>query len=264
MKPLVYLAALGSGSKGNAFVLSRGGDSILIDAGFSRKVLLERMERVGVDPGTIRAVCITHEHDDHVKGARVFCDSLKIPVYATCGTARKMHSSGKLPAKVVEFEPGACFERYGFEISAFSVQHDADDPVGFTIRVEGVKIGFATDLGKVNSLAKARLANCDTLILESNYDDEMLMNSDREFRLKQRIRGANGHLSNALTAAVLPELLGGQSRRVLLAHISGECNTYELAYRSSRGAIDGAGRGEIELGVIRQDEPLPRIELAND
>lgn len=261
MRPPIHLAALGSGSKGNAFVLRHGDDAILIDAGFSRKGLVARMTGLGIDHRQIRAVFITHEHDDHIKGARVFCDELHIPVFATCGTARRMHLAGKLPVKVVEFEPGATFERHGFLISAFSVQHDADDPVGFTVTAGDRRIGFATDLGKVNNLARQRLANCDTLVLESNYDDHMLMTSNRQFMLKQRIRGARGHLSNDLAAAVLPELLGPLSRRVLLAHVSSECNTYELAHRVARTAIDAAGRAEILLDVIRQETPLPILEL---
>lgn len=194
---MVKLCALGSGSRGNALVLTGGdGSAIIVDVGFSRRETHGRMRRVEVDPGTLRAALLTHEHDDHSKGCRVFCDELNIPLCTASLTADYLRKKGKLPARVLEFEPGTDFQIGGFEVSPFLVQHDAVEPVGFVIRRDGVKIGIATDLGDVNALAFQRLCDCDALVLESNYDRQMLRDSDRQLYLKRRILGRHGHLDN--------------------------------------------------------------------
>ncbi len=263
MSVLIHLAALGSGSRGNAFALLRGQDAILVDAGFSRRELCGRLAAAGVAPESIRAVLLTHEHEDHVKGGRVFCDALDIPLYASSLTADRLRRQGKLPRRVVEFEPGSCFETAGFEIRPFAVPHDAVDPVGFVIRCGHCRIGMATDLGRLTPLVKTHLANCDALVLESNYDDAMLMNSDRTLHLKRRIRGRFGHLDNADAAAALPELVGDRTRLVLYVHVSGECNTYERAYEEGRTVLRELDRTDIHFQVVRQDMPLPLLPLAS-
>ncbi len=257
----MHLAALGSGSKGNAFSIICGEDAILIDAGFSCRQLCDRMAAVGVPIQSLRAVLLTHEHDDHVKGIRVLCDTLNIPLYASSLTADRLRRLGKTPRNIIEFETGGAFDVAGFNVRAFSVQHDAVDPVGFVIRRGDVKIGAATDLGRVTALVKTHLSDCDALILESNYDDAMLMGSGRTLHLKRRIRGQFGHLDNADAAAALSELIGSRTRLVLYVHISSECNTYELAYETGRTALEALGRDDVHFQIVRQDSPLPLLRL---
>ena len=254
---MVKLCALGSGSRGNALVLTGGdGSAIIVDVGFSRRETHGRMRRVEVDPGTLRAALLTHEHDDHSKGCRVFCDELNIPLCTASLTADYLRKKGKLPARVLEFEPGTDFQIGGFEVSPFLVQHDAVEPVGFVIRRDGVKIGIATDLGDVNALAFQRLCDCDALVLESNYDRQMLRDSDRQLYLKRRILGRHGHLDNLAALAALDRLLTARTRVLLLAHLSSECNSRELVQSLFAERLRELGREDIHLAIIAQDEPL--------
>ena len=131
---MVKLSVLGSGSRGNALVLSCEEGAVIVDMGFSRRELRNRLERLEIDPGHLRAALLTHEHEDHSKGCRVFCNELGIPLCAAAPTADYLRRKGKLPERVLEFEPGHDFHIAGFEISPFAVQHDAVCPVGFVIR----------------------------------------------------------------------------------------------------------------------------------
>ena len=252
---MIHLCALGSGSSGNALVLSADGESILVDGGFSRKELLRRMELTGIDPEKISAALLTHEHDDHVKGCRVFCDQLDIPLCTTALTARFLRPKNKLPRKVYEFEPGEPFEIGNFRIQPFAVQHDAVNPVGFVIRHSNVKIGIATDLGDLNTLAIQHLSNCDALVLESNYDARMLRDSERALALKRRILGRHGHLDNVVAVNALEQLLGENTRCLLLAHLSRECNDRCLVENLFSEKLRTLNREDITMQVIDQCTP---------
>ena len=258
----LYLTALGSGSSGNAFAIHCGSDVILIDAGFSCKELKKRLTSSGIAPENVRAVLLTHEHNDHLCGCRVFCDTFEIPVYMAGQVADRLARQEKsLPARVFEFEPGGLFSAAGFEIAPFPVQHDTVDPVGFVVSRGNARIGVATDLGKVNALARARLKNCDALVLESNYDLTMLMNSSRRLQLKRRINGEFGHLDNRAAAAALEELIGERTRAVILVHVSSECNTYDLVKNTGMEVLQKLRRHDILLEVARQHEPLSPVSL---
>ena len=258
---MVHLCALGSGSSGNALVLSAGEESILIDAGFSRKELLRRMELTGIAPENISAALLTHEHDDHVKGCRVFCDQMDIPLCTTALTARFLRPKNKLPRKVYEFEPGENFEIGSFRIQPFAVQHDAVNPVGFVIHHENIKIGIATDLGDLNTLAMQHLSNCDALVLESNYDAQMLRDSDRALSLKRRILGRHGHLDNVVAVNALEHLLGVNTRCLLLAHLSSERNSRCLVEHMFSEKLRSLNREDITMRVIDQCNPVGPFEL---
>ena len=257
---MVCLSALGSGSRGNALVLSSPDGALIVDVGFSRREVRTRMERLGLDPCRLRAALLTHEHDDHSRGCRVFCDELNIPLCTASPTAEYLRRRGKLPGRVLEFEPGCEFQIGGFEVEPFAVQHDAVAPVGFVVRREGVKIGIATDLGNVNMLAMQRLEDCDALVLESNYDFQMLRDSDRQLYLKRRILGRHGHLDNV----ALGTLLTARTRLLLLAHLSSECNSVELVRRLFEARLAELGRTDIEFGIIEQDAPLGSFELCGE
>lgn len=219
------------------------------------------MQQLGLDPERLRAALLTHEHDDHSRGCRVFCDELDIPLCTASPTAEYLRRRGKLPGRVLEFEPGAEFQIGGFEVEPFAVQHDAVSPVGFVIRREGLKIGIATDLGNVNMLAMQRLGDCDALVLESNYDYQMLRDSDRQLYLKRRILGRHGHLDNVAACEALGVLLTARTRLLLLAHLSSECNSVELVRRLFEARLAELGRTDIEFGIIEQDAPLGSFEL---
>ena len=251
---MLRIGILGSGSKGNSLVISCNGESLLVDAGFSRKELLRRLELLGFDPGTIRCVLLTHEHSDHICGAPVFCDTLKIPLCAAGSVlANQKRKKARLPERLWSFEPGEQFAVGAFKVASFSVQHDAVDPVGFAISCGGVKVGIATDLGEVSPMVRRNLVNSEVLILESNYDVDMLRNSPRNESLKNRINGRHGHLDNRAAAAALQSLLGERSKLLLLAHRSSECNTEELVHREISSELERLCKHELPFAILGQE-----------
>lgn len=255
------VAVLGSGSKGNACVIGCDGLNLMVDAGFSRRELLVRMDQSGIDPRSIHAVLLTHEHTDHVKGARVFCDEMNIPLYCAPRAAEYLRRQNHLPGRVTLFSPGDAFLVCGFEVASFPVRHDALDPVGFVISAGGRRVGIATDLGCVSGPVADCLADCDALLLEANYDLEMLRASNRPFDLKRRIMGLSGHLDNLDALNALPSLLSGRTRNLVFTHISRECNSYDLVERLAQRALDELNRLDITLQVARQEEPAPVLRF---
>ena len=260
MDETVFFSSLGSGSGGNAFFLECEAGALLVDRGFSRKELLARMEKAQCDPRRICGALLTHEHSDHSTGARVFCDTLDIPLYATPETAAKLSRTKHLPKKVRTFEPGAKFELAGFSITTFALSHDVET-VGFKFSRNDIRIGVATDLGCVSENIKRHLKNCTALVIESNYDREMLMNSDRRLELKRRICGVRGHLGNHDTSALLGELLGEDSGLLLLAHVSRECNDYSMLEKLYEERLQELDRRDCRFEVLRQDHPSARFEI---
>lgn len=261
---MVKLSVLGSGSRGNALILSCETGAVIVDMGFSRRELRTRMNALGLDPGRLRAALLTHEHDDHSKGCRVFCDELGIPLCTAAPTADYLRRRGKLPERVLEFEPGHDFQIAGFEISPFAVQHDAVCPVGFVIRRGTCSVGIATDLGDVNALAKQRLRGCNALILESNYDAKMLRDSDRQLYLKRRILGRHGHLDNVVAAGVIGELLTARTSVLMLAHLSRECNDPDLVRALFESRLAEIDRRDLRFVVLSQEHPVGPVELFED
>ena len=261
---MLKFSTLGSGSDGNAFVVSSGDEAIIIDLGFSRKELKKRLSQLQIAPERLIGALLTHDHCDHSNGCRIFCDELNLPLYTTCGTAHYLRERKKLPAKVMEFESGGAFSIGGFEIKSFPVPHDAAEPVGFTICADGFKIGIATDLGYVTSPVRYNLRDCDLLVLESNYDPDMLRNSDRDLRLKRRIAGRLGHLNNEGAANVLEELLTVRTKSLLLAHMSRECNAPELIKECCAAKLCELGFSGIHFDVLQQEVPSGTIELYED
>ena len=259
----VGITALGSGSRGNAFVISCDKNAILIDAGFSRRELISRMNAVGIDPETIGAILLTHEHADHLSGCRVFANTHSIPLCTTWKTAQylKRKKPNHIADKMVEFESGNIFEICGFRISPFSVQHDAVDPVGFVIGRGALKIGIATDIGSVDLLAKQRLSDCDALLLETNYDLNMLRNSPRSLMLKRRIMGKNGHLHNIDAMTALPELITDRTKVAFLVHLSSECNCPNIVKELVSETLKSAGREDLPFHVVEQNRPIPTVTV---
>lgn len=253
------ITVIGSGSSGNSLLLTFGGRGILIDAGFSKKETLKRLESVGAAPDGVDAILITHEHSDHVKGAKALSEHLRAPIYATRETAGYLKDRGQLGPKVFLFEPGRGFRVGPFVVHPFRVPHDALDPVGFIVDGEGVRVGVATDLGFVDQLCESRLKGCDALIMESNHDTRMLRASKRPLRLIRRICGRHGHLSNDDAMKALETLLTERSRLLLLGHVSEECNRYERVEELAAAKLAQMRRSDIAFALMRQDRPLPTL-----
>jgi phosphoribosyl 1,2-cyclic phosphodiesterase len=229
---------LGSGSRGNATYLESGRTRILIDAGMTGKELQRRLAAIDVDIAVIDAIMVTHEHNDHIHGVGVLSRKAGIPVFANPATFSAASQRIHRLSAYNEFETGVPFPFQGLEIHPFAISHDSADPVGFRISDGRISLGYCTDTGKVSRLIHHRLAACQALVLESNHDIELLQNSTYPPYLKQRIRSSQGHLDNGVAAALLKELLHEDLQHVVLAHLSGENNRPEIAYRLAAAALD--------------------------
>jgi phosphoribosyl 1,2-cyclic phosphodiesterase len=230
------LHILGSSSSGNSGLLVTPTARILIDAGFSARRIKKALAAVGENIEDLDAVFITHEHSDHCEGIAGLA-RLKRPVFfANQDTARAVQAGcEKAEPRWKIFETGSSFEFLGVKISAFSIPHDAADPVGYTFTVDGPTpeapsqiLAWVTDLGYAPQLVREKIKYADCLVLESNYDAAMLERSTRPPSLKQRIKGRHGHLSNDLAQEVLMTLGCERLRHVFLAHLSRECNHPDL------------------------------------
>lgn len=268
------LSILASGSKGNCAVLSSGGTSVLIDAGLSCRETLRRMALAGESPEDISAIVITHEHSDHVGGLAVLARKLGVPVFMTGATRKEFHRWAKKTQfkdspqlaeleKTELFESGRGFSIGQIGVAPFTIPHDAVDPVGFVFTVEGVRIGFCTDLGYMPQNVRAALQGCDGLVIESNHDLEMLRTGPYPWTVKQRVMSRVGHLSNDSLAEFFASDYDGGAAFVVLAHLSENNNHPELARRAAEEALEPRRNllHRNNLMLARQDEPLGTITL---
>ena len=245
---------LASGSKGNALLVANGRSRLLIDAGLSARELCRRLEAVGISPGELTGIIVTHEHIDHVRGLGVLSRRFNLPVYLHHAVAAALADSHRL-AQVHEFDSGE-LSIGEFAVRAFPVTHDAAATVGFSVTGSTGKLGVATDLGVATRLVAEELRNCRALVLESNHDEELLRDGPYPWPLKQRIRGHHGHLSNNDSAKLLDALCWEGLEGVLLAHLSETNNRPELAETATRGILDRQSCCRPQLLLGRQDRPV--------
>ena len=217
---MIRICVLASGSKGNSVYIESERARILIDAGLSGKEIQRRLLTIGVQPGDLSALVVSHEHVDHVRGVGVLSRRHELPVYITEPTFRAASSMLKRIDPVHFFRDGVSFEIGDLTIRPYASSHDAVDPVNFTVSNRNVKLGLATDLGFASALARHCLRNCQALILETNHDLEMLRTGPYPEPLKQRILSRFGHLSNDQAAELLADLHHLDLKHVFLAHLS--------------------------------------------
>jgi phosphoribosyl 1,2-cyclic phosphodiesterase len=239
---------LASGSRGNCAIVSSACTRILVDAGISGRETFKRMKALGEDPHALAAILITHEHSDHVSGLATLAKKLRIPIFMTAAThetwSRAMRDeNGERPKleKLERFESGRGFQVGDISVRPFTIPHDAADPVGFTFRAEGVKVGFATDLGYMPASVRDHLRGCDVLVLESNHDVEMLRVGPYPWSVKQRVMSRVGHLSNVALADFLTGDYDNSATFVVLAHLSEQNNHPEIARREAEKALSMRG-----------------------
>jgi len=244
----VSVSMLASGSRGNCAIVASARTRILVDAGISCRETFKRMKSLGDDPCSLSAILITHEHGDHIYGLATLARKLPVPVFMTGAThhawARAMRDeNGEKPQleKFERFESGHRFQVGDIEVKPFTIPHDAADPVGFTFRAEGIKIGFVTDLGYVPASVRDHLRGCDVLVIESNHDLEMLRIGPYPWAVKQRVMSRVGHLSNEALADFLINDYDNSATFVILAHLSEQNNHPEIARREAEKALAARG-----------------------
>ncbi len=254
------LVVLGSGSAGNVLVVEHDGRRLMVDAGFSCREIERRLELVGLDGDGFDGIVLTHEHQDHARGAARFARRHGLTVHATAGTLAELgFSDADLPTARVR--SGAAQQIGAFAVEPFAVPHDAREPVGLVIEDRaGRRVGLAADLGACSRLAWGRLRDLDALVLETNHDLEMLRNGPYPWPLKQRVAGRHGHLSNREAAAGVPELLSDRLRWVVLYHLSRTNNLPVLAAEAVGEALDREGSA-AEIRVSDQLEPTAWLAL---
>jgi phosphoribosyl 1,2-cyclic phosphodiesterase len=246
--------------------------TLLIDAGIGRKEMSRRFEALGRQrPERLDGILVTHEHSDHSSALAQLTREWDCPAYLTEPTHReiqKMYADGpKMKIDRVEYiQPGVRFEIGDIEINPFSIPHDAADPVGYAFRTNGTKVAIATDLGYLPELVKHHLREADFLILESNHDLEMLKVGPYPWYIKQRVMSRTGHLSNTVVSEFLAdsEMFDARARHLVLAHLSEQNNTPDVARISAEEAL-GRRPGEFAfkgmLSVASQRTPLGPFEL---
>ncbi len=259
----VSLTVLASGSRGNSTVLSGGRTRLLVDAGLSCRETLRRMRRAGEDPGALDGILISHEHSDHISGAAVLSRTLNLPVYVSEATYHSWSRHNENGLQRVEFfAPGRRFQVGDIQVEPFTIPHDSADPVGFSFRAEGIKIGIVTDLGYVPASVADHVRGCDLLMVESNHDLEMLRGGPYPWQVKQRVMSRVGHLSNDALADFLVNDYDGSAAFLVLAHLSEQNNHPEIARRAAERALGRRpGRLSRTLLLASQTEPLESIRL---
>jgi phosphoribosyl 1,2-cyclic phosphodiesterase len=256
------VCVLGSGSSGNCTYIASEHTALLIDAGLSGVQVRRRLEAVGVAAAALRAVCVTHEHNDHRAALPVLHRRHGLALYANAGTIEAIEREARFKGLAWNvFLTGTPFEIGDLRLEPFSVPHDSYDPVGFVVSCNGARAGIVTDVGMVTELVRQRLRGCGVVVLEANHDAGLLREAARPWALKQRIAGRQGHLSNADAAALAAEVAGPELRAVCLAHLSADCNRPELAVAAVRTALCAKGWNAVEVYATHPDRPGACVTL---
>lgn len=240
---LARFCSLFSSSSGNATFVGSSKTGILVDAGVSAKRIKEALLNREIDPSSLSAIFVTHEHSDHIKGIRVLASNFKIPVYATAGTLKGLEEAEVLNGKFPVFELDPNGNEIGdLFVRSFETPHDSYQSCGYQIEFpDGRKAAVATDIGCVTNTVLNAVIGCDLVMLESNHDVGMLQNGPYPYYLKRRILSDRGHLSNENCAAVARDLVERGTARIFLGHLSTENNVPELAFQTSLCAIGESG-----------------------
>lgn len=250
------IAVLCSGSKGNSTLIRTAGMTLLIDAGMSTKrYLVESLARFGCTIDDIDAVLVTHSHSDHVKQLRAL---LGKPVYSWCPL-----DPGKCPVNApafvhYEIQPWKTYTFQDITVQTIALSHDSGKTLGFIVLADGQKLVYITDTGFVRQDAEPLLVDADYYIMESNHDPMMLEQTRRPRVLKQRILSAQGHLDNEYASRLLCRLVGEKTRRIVLAHLSEEANTPELALDTLHDIMEenDLDPSRFQIDAASQNEPL--------
>lgn len=263
---MLQFCSLYSGSSGNSLFVESENTKLLVDAGVSSKKIETALTNLNVDPSTLNGILITHEHSDHVQGLGTFAKKYDIPVYVNSKTLDAMpKQKEKIPEKnIKKFTIEEKFEINDMQIKPFAIPHDAANPCGFNIWNNNKKISIATDIGHMTNGIIKNLEDSIFVLLESNYDPEVLKFSRYPFPLKQRISGPNGHLPNETAGKTIAHLLNSGLKQAILGHLSKESNFPELAYKTVLDEVitsSNYNENSLLLSVASRDIPGNLITL---
>ncbi|SEN61863.1 Phosphoribosyl 1,2-cyclic phosphodiesterase [bacterium A37T11] len=224
----LHLASLNSGSNGNCYYIGNEQDAVLVDAGISCRETENRMARLGLSMQRVRAIFISHEHSDHIKGLCSLARKYRLPVYISDGTLHACRFEVP-PSQIHSLTACQQWSVGQLTVTSFSKYHDAAEPHSFVISQKGIHVGVFTDIGRICEQTIHHFSQCHAAFLEANYDEEMLMNGRYPYFLKNRIRGGHGHLSNAQALELFIKYRSPALSHLLLAHLSRDNNDPERA-----------------------------------
>ncbi|GAB3890361.1 MBL fold metallo-hydrolase [Spirosoma agri] len=251
----LFITSLNSGSNGNCYYVGNEREAVLIDAGISCRETERRMLRLGLSMQTVKAVFISHEHSDHIRGVSLLAKKHQLPVYITPGTL----TNAKIPQRDFPLKALRGYEPVqigDLRITAFPKQHDACDPHSFVIDYQGTRVGVFTDIGAPCEHVIAHFSQCHAAFLEANYDEELLENGRYPHHLKRRVRGEKGHLSNRQALDLFKTHKPDFMSHVLLSHLSKENNSPELARDFFAPHLDAT---ELIVASRHEETPVYRV-----
>lgn len=258
--------SLSSGSSGNCYYVGNEFHGLLIDAGISATSIRKFLRDINVPMQTIMGILITHNHIDHIRGLEVMIRKHSIPVFTTKKVWGSILSTHKNVSRdcIREITMQQRFHLAGFEIEAFPVSHDAPETVGFHLSEGEKKITIATDLGHICQTAASYIKAANLLVIESNYDEEMLINGSYPHFLKARIQSDNGHLGNRQTSSFLAEMINDNLTHICLAHLSKNNNTPDKALQTLKQVFAEKGitlNGKPQISILNRNIPTNIISL---
>lgn len=252
---MIKYCAIASGSNGNCYYVAKNDDIVLIDIGINTKHVEIRMNRLGLNPASIKAIFITHEHTDHIKGLSVFCKRYQIAVYMTEGTYKG--SKLQLPEHLVHIIKADQTVIVGeLEIQGIPKLHDAKEPCSFIVSDRKHTISILTDIGQGCVNVQQAIQVADVLLLESNYDDEMLRTGRYSYFLKNRISGGFGHISNDVALKLFLDYKSERLKHLILGHLSGQNNTVDIVNNTFAEHCS-----DIKLSIATRDNETEIFEL---
>jgi phosphoribosyl 1,2-cyclic phosphodiesterase len=260
--------SLSSGSSGNCYYLGNGFHGILIDAGISAASIRKFLKDIGISMQTIMGVLITHNHVDHIRGLEVLTRKNTLPAFTTTNIWKSIHTPHMriAPDCIREIPLQQKFHLAGFDIEAFPVHHDAPETIGFHITAGKKKITVATDLGHICETAAPYIQAANLLVIESNYDEQMLMEGSYPHFLKARIKSDKGHLGNHQTSAFLADNMSDNLSHICLAHLSKNNNTPEIVLQTLQQSLSERGiiiNGQPHISVLKRNMPSEMIKLSD-